>query len=82
MFAQDLKDLKEVVVATGDEQTVMKESKGATRLSKQVRTAEYYYYYTAFISRYVSHQLGNAKAHINKQTNVKSITKKFNKKGP
>ena len=52
MFAQDLKDLKEVVVATGDEQTVMKESKGATRLSKQVRTAEYYYYYyTAFIKK-------------------------------
>ena len=41
MFAQDLKDLKDVVVATGDDQAVMKESKGATRLSKQVGTDQY-----------------------------------------
>ena len=35
-YQEDLKDLKDVVVATGDDQAVMKESKGATRLSKQV----------------------------------------------
>ena len=40
----------------------------------------YCYYYTAFVSRHVSHQFGNAKAQINKHTHVKSITKKFNKK--
>ena len=34
-----------------------------------------YYYHTAFISHHVSHQFGNAKAHINKHTQDKSITK-------
>ena len=33
---QDLKDLKEVIVATGAEESILQESKGATRLSKQV----------------------------------------------
>ena len=37
------------------------------------------YNYTAFISRHVSQQFGNAKAHINKHAHVKSITKKINK---
>ena len=38
-----------------------------------------YYYYTAFISRHVSHQFGNAKAHINKHTQIKSMTEKVHK---
>ena len=32
-------------------------------------------YYTAFISRHASHQFGDANAHTNKDTQVKSITK-------
>ena len=40
----------------------------------------YYCSYTAFVSCYVCHQFGNAKAHINKHTHIKSITKKFHKK--
>ena len=40
------------------------------------RRLSIYYYYIAFILRHVSHQFGNAKAHINEHTHVKSITKK------
>ena len=45
----------------------------APSFHKQITPCIYYYFYKAFISRHVSHQFGNAKAHINKHTHVKSI---------